>query len=286
VETDRLGELVTLIGATVRRAHEHRHAYGLQPYRGSRAKDELEEPDPGESMQNAHTIGLVLIVAAEDLLPALARGVQERQAFAVSVLARSVLETCARSRWLLDRDADPRERLRRGYTEWMYSLWEQWRIVDENPLKSQLARRIDDEVAEARVAGFEVYEHRRFKGLHYCEAERPRAGALIDDLLRSLSPGLGGFAWSFYSAVAHGTAYALLQVFSEREGPLPSDAPPAGLMVKRPQDVDLRRPAAFALLGYLAGFAEMVELNKWDPTHWQTWRSQHEPELLLDLVRE
>lgn len=287
-QPERVVVLPQVIRETVEWAHKHRHAYRLDPWHRSKAADELAEyadrPEIAESIQTTFALGGMWIVGAEDLLLTVADTIPQQQVYSTSVLARSVIEWCARALWLFDASISSRERLRRGMTEYLYSLWEQWRIVREPaPLKQHLLARIEEEVEEASQIGFEVRAGGKNRpNLYYCEHERPSSAKAIDGLLSSIAPDAPRLVWSFYSAVAHGTSYALGQVFQ----PIASSGEIRTLAMKSPRPVDLLRPAAFALLGYLRAFDQMVELYNWDVPHWREWDRSIRPGLLYDLIRE
>ena len=147
---ERLQELSTVLRATVERAWTHRHAYRLEPFTGSQAARETAETaldSSTESYQTATSAALMRIVATEDALQSISDQLTQRRPFTVGVLSRSVLEWCALARWICDTAIDRRERLARGMTDYLYSLWEVWRLTD-GPAKTHYLDRMNEEIAE------------------------------------------------------------------------------------------------------------------------------------------
>lgn len=125
------------------------------------------------------------------------------------ILARSCLEASARARWIDEPGIGIRRRVARAMTERLYSIAEQGRIpgVDQSgPLNKRIQTRLDRILGEAERQGFTVRAAHRAKSI-----DEPRMGSteVVRWLLADLGPALGESVFRFYSAVDHGTVYAL-----------------------------------------------------------------------------
>jgi hypothetical protein len=280
-------ELGDILRTSVARAWEHRHAYRLAPAESSVAAKELRaaqnDARQQETIQTAYSAASMRVVAAEDALRAMAEALDDKP-FAVASLARSSLEWCALARWLFERDLLLRDRVARGMTDYIYSLWQVSRVVTDEEERVRLRRRIADERREAEAFGLLVKEAGGWqKGLYFVEERRPTTTALIDQLLRPVAPGLGAFMWQLLSGLSHGTTGFMMEMFKEEDPPSGIDKTGQPFARKSaPQRTSMI--AAAAGVGFLGAFGEMTEVNGWDAAAWREWDRRYRPALIRHLV--
>lgn len=163
--------------------------------------------------EQAHSTSTLFMLLARDTARSACRLLDADPVVIYShmVVARSCLEACARARWLDEPGIGIRRRIARTMTERIYSITEQGRIpgLDESaPPDKQSETLIEALAGEAVRQGFDVIKDRRSKAI----GER-RLGSTeaVQWLLSDIGPDLGESVFRFYSAVDHGTIYALGQ---------------------------------------------------------------------------
>lgn len=276
------------LSRTVRKAREHRHAYRLSAFPGSRADRELKEvgenPVHQEMVETTYSTALLLVIASEDALESmeLLFEATELHPFSAAVLTRSVLEWCATAGWLVEDGLNLRGRTARGITNYLHGLWRQQQMIidseDDDLLKKAIRGRITQEVKEAEEAGYEVLGGKGW--LYHIDAPRPPATQLVADLLACYERApngdnpeerMGRLLYRYYSGIAHGAPQSLLEFFE----PLPEAG--GGIVVKQPRPIDIERPAALAILGFIEAFGRLVGVYGWDESHWKGWRATVTP---------
>jgi hypothetical protein len=259
------------LGLLVKEARETRQHYGWLPDVDSEGMRELAEESRfvgawgQEPVRACHTMATVLLVGAEDHARSITELLLLERAplYGHVVLARSALEMSARVLWLCEVGIGVRLRVARGYTDALDNLNEQRRLPG-NPVPSAVTRR-DRIIAEARRQHFNVI--RKDRKPPAIEHERPSKTSLMRALLGAGGDAdLGALLYSFYSAVAHGTAYGLLQQFDRVEPPSKLSA----LATARPSvnSDDVRSVVTAMVLGYGRAVKELHDLMGWNGQEW------------------
>jgi hypothetical protein len=271
----RLEALANLV-KEARAAREH---YGWLPDANSEAMRELAEESKfvgswgTEPIRSCYSAAGVLLAAAEDH----ARSITEllfldrAPLFGHVVLARSALESASRVLWLSQLGIGARTRVARSYTDALDNLYQLSRLPGD-PVPWATVRR-NNILEEARRQNFRVITK---KGkVPAIQEERPSQ----TKLLRSLLAGggdeeLGALIYNYYSAVAHGSMYGLLQRF-ERTDQRNAISPlvTAALVVS---SNDVNSVLSAFILGYARAVKEHFTLMGWDRDSWrQTYSDAH-----------
>jgi hypothetical protein len=259
-------------------AESLRQRWGSLPDAHSQAMAEVaaeseyrgESPWGDDPVQQAHNLGQLLLVGADDLARSTCKLLQQGDApvFAHVVLARSALEHAARAWRLLDPTVRVRQRIARGMNERLFSLSQQAMLPSDPEVKRRARDRIRSILGEAERVGLRRLPSRpRIPA--YLEEARPSSTELVRRLLESGSDReLGKLIYAYFSAVTHGTAFGLSQSV-DRDMATASGRLGAtqGAVYTSSQGV------CTVLTGLVLGFAKAMdarnELFLWDSAAWK-----------------
>src|SRR4051812_33173785 len=221
----------------------------------------------------AHETAGVVIVGAEDHATALVRLLRDPIAplFAHIVLARACLEHAAKAWWMLDPTIGVRLRIARGLNERLYSFAEVARL----PLSDE-TRETAKERALALVAQAEGHSFRKLPAKRRepatLEERRPTQSDIVGQLLKAGDDEtLGRVTYRFYSAVAHGSVFGLLQSASRTAPGLPQ-TPGTTWAAFATNSADVNNLLSGVIMGLGAAYNRRVELFGWTTQDWnQTW---------------
>jgi hypothetical protein len=282
IDRARQAEVIEALRETTLPAAEHRRVYELKPASGSPA---LKEQAAGRDISLEYTnaafsMPWLLMVASEDHVNSLRLVLHRASQFSPAVLARAALEAAARAWWHLHPQIDINERIRRSMSEQLYSYGQ---FVELEKLHEGEdfggLERLEETARDAKALGFDVRRSKK-TGLPVAIGDdRPGSGELIEAMMTAYHPTMGPFMWRQLSAVAHGTAYALVVGVGLQDHPLDSTMK---ALVPRMQTGDLEWPATVAAIGHAQAFERMVEVYGWDIDYWRKWKN----ELGIKLIRE
>lgn len=285
------GELAEMIEKTVHRAREIRAHHELKPSKGSAVYRLLnarpDNPQYRESAQTAYAAAFASLPGSENLLEGIGTLLTTNNPFAVTLLARGVIEWSARLAWVFDRDLTVDDLLSRWWTEYLSSLWEQRNVlpVDEGKRREDLSQRLEEEVEEARSFALQVFESRRWSGRFYVGEPRKSSADQIDLLYQPIAEGFGRQFWKYFSGFAHGTTYALMQLYGAEPSPdMSSSEYEFAIQSDKPEHIE--RPIALALLGFLQAYAKVIRCHSWESTYWFDWAQRCDPRLKQLLFGE
>lgn len=155
---------------------------------------------------DAHAIGWMQLVVAEDLIKSLSRQFEApgpSPVYGHVVLARAVIESCARAAWLADPSVTVRTRIARAQSERLYSIAEAMKIPGISDT-SDARRRI---LAEADRQKFKRISAKD-QSVVSLEERRPGQTKLVRWLF-SENGDLGELIYRWWSAIAHSTLYGV-----------------------------------------------------------------------------
>lgn len=247
-------------------AHSLKKETGYEAASGSRKEQESTEVDAFH-IGRAYACAFMMLVAAEDHLQSLSRllGEVPITQFGLPVIARSALENSAKAGWILDETVDAQQRLARGFTIWLSSLYESKEVLELDGHAAGVerdAKELEASIKAAEEMGLTIVED-RFGRCSVKEAQMPSSTSLCESLLR----GTGKAAFKRFSASTHGTTYALLDNYdfkSASEGQLVKPQISLAMIAT----ICSTAGAAFAL-----AFGRQVILYGWDNEVWSAWSS-------------
>lgn len=276
VTATSISRLCSLLAASLNLVRQFQALHHLAPERGSQAWNELQQEDSfrmwGEQpIATAHSVAAAYFTAASDHLRSLQiLASDDTQAMGALVVARSALEAAARAWWLFDPAIDVGERTARGLNEKLLSLQRQLQFPDETRTREdgdEQTRRI---VAGAEAYGVKVRRRKKSEELLGIGAAPPSATEVVDALIRSaLGKAVGGHVYRYYSALAHPTAYGILDHLRLE----PDARTPMGLRygrLMRREDA-IESALIFALLAYHELLGRVVALYGWDRKIFEGW---------------
>ena len=163
-------------------------------------------PEPLNGGRNALIFEKAIAHVLSDLIE------KRAPVYAHVVLARAVLEQASRAWWLFEPGIGLRLRVARGMNDRIFGLAQQDRLPLPQRDPARASERVKDLLADAERFGFELVLHRP-TNVRYLEEVRPGQTQLIKALLGAPDgdASLGGFVYGLFSAVAHGTAFGLMQ---------------------------------------------------------------------------
>ncbi len=191
--------------------------------------------------------------------------------FGPEILTRSAHETAARAWWLVDPAIGLRRRIARSLTDRLYSADYATALardygVDVDHFSEPPAR------VEATCEALGLTITGPLRRRHVDGEARPHATQLCTDLLRSIDPedttNRPSVAYPYYSAIAHGTYYALLHAF-EDTGERWDGKTVLIAQVSLPTLVQAVELALAAFIGFLE---RLVTYMGWAPDMWEGWR--------------
>lgn len=199
-----------------------------------------------------------LLCAADDYLLSFDLTLDRSMPFTFTpyVIARSALETCARAAWLLEPGLGTRQRIARFMNEALYSLREEGAMPEG--MKDETQRNINVITKVATERGFAVSQ----KGEQVWLDDEPRPGAtrLASDFVGGLEGiPLGRLAYKFWSALSHGTYYALTEILG-----------PDGTPNRIPIDTQVTMTVV-VLYAYLKARGLQFECFGWEERTWTIW---------------
>jgi hypothetical protein len=270
------------------RAWEMREHYKLEPERRSSLDDDLHARDDAlyrKSASMLYGVAFATLPGTEALLLGIANILDTYNPLAVSVLARSVIDWSARLAWLFDADVSSERRIARWWTEYLNNLWEERNVHRQADSREEkkLEGRIRQEVDEARQLGFTVAleSSKRWTDRFYVAEPRKTSADLVERMYAPLGSGKGKLLWKFYSGLAHGTVYTILQMYRRAPriaGSQREHAEPTG------ETSHIERPVAVALLAYMQAYARVVRCHGWERSYWLDWCRGMEPPLMKLLL--
>jgi hypothetical protein len=155
---------------------------------------------------DAHALGWMQLSVAEDLVKSLSREFAEpgpSPVFGHIVLARAIIESCARAAWLADPSIGVRLRIARAESERLYSLAEVEKLPGAAP-NLEARRRILDTADEL---GFER-KHGKNQSVVSLEEWRPGQTKIVRWLFAH-DEDVGELIYRWWSAVAHSTLFGV-----------------------------------------------------------------------------
>jgi hypothetical protein len=220
-----LAPLVTFLRGFTEAVRAVTERHGRYPLADSPAMRELaDDADYGKRsgwdgpITNTHAMGGLTLTAANDYVRAfgevLAAG--KPPIYGHLVLARAALEASVVSAWLNEDGIARDERVKRGFSEYLYSAVEEERLeLQDN------ATAVDDLIAHVAELGWSVDDRHGKQWKHDSRGNpkvdgvsRPSTGPAITHLLVDNSDSkLGKMQWSRLSAVTHVTFFGLRWAF-------------------------------------------------------------------------
>jgi hypothetical protein len=225
-----------------------------------------------DPVRGAHLAAGLLLGAASDALQGLNPILQAQASDAHFPMAqvstgRTAVEACARAAWLLEAGIDARERVARGMTERLVSLWELERFPASFPLRAKKANETAEITSTGRGLKFTVKDPTDRKP-GWIGFARPSATHLVADLLAGADR-WGAFVYQLASAATHLTEYALVQLLVAEAG---RSALEGEVQVQIRTPLQLNLLAAAGLLGFILATDLQVKLNGWPAQKWFAWR--------------
>jgi hypothetical protein len=277
---DRLEELRQLLDAGHRFVEGHM-AMESQPetvHSGSPAAVEMGtvETGPAGPWGNSPTLVVIAVAgiyraAAYDHLGALGKLLEPPvTVWGDVIVARAALEAGARLWWLLEPGLSGRQRVARATTEQLYSAQEFITAERELPVEAGEAQtRLDLVVRYAEELGLksDLSKDGRLIGF---EGER-HAGftKIVSGVLRTEHHAPGGAVARYYSAIAHGTMYGLLERLTTTGDGLGNLSIEPRLTLET-----LSLTVSAATLAVAQGYDQWVEYLGWDRWGWARWHNQ------------
>jgi hypothetical protein len=258
----------------VREAQRIGDAAGRLPSANSPAMDELANQTEyagrwsTDPMRLAQSAAGLCLHATEDHLETLCTvldacpGAEHFRApiFGHMPLARAAVETSGRAGWLLEPGIPYSRRATRGVAELFYSRWENSRATGDDRFFASLKVEVEAE-CKARGLAFDFDRGR-------VTVDEPRLGneAVVRHLFRRKPSRLARTMYGYYSGVAHGVLWALVENVDLDHAPsssLEADT--------RPLYSDARKIAmslALAAEGYRIAVADRWDHMNWGSAEW------------------
>ena len=169
-----------------------------------------------DPFQLSSSLAGLCVTAAEDHLDALVTLYSptsdgetfDGPVYAHATIARAVVETSARAYWLVAPGASYLERVTRAIAELLYTRWERSKVTDEPEGFQDFRDRVERE-CERRGLELRCREPRRT--LKIGDMRRPGNQAAVRALFEGKPEGFSDRLYSFYSAIAHGVAWGLME---------------------------------------------------------------------------
>lgn len=246
----------------------------VEPTPGSAAKAELDCEGDLAGEWGEHPVSLVVLDAKRKLA---AYGPQHLDAirrlvsppidfFSAAVVARAVIESSARSWYLLDPSVDIRTRVARGMTERLYSLRQQRTVArsltvastdDRSAALDEVDGGINSIASSAHHRGFEVLPD--VGDPKAIDDGRPATTDLVKGLFSRYSTAAAeSITYRLWSAIAHGTGWET-ELFAEI-----GDGPDAGYETESlgPRPVHVRSLFQMTCIAYLEATERFVSYMK------------------------
>lgn len=236
----------------------------------------MRRPSSNSTTWFSRTLPLVQLIVAEDCLEGLADIFDPpNTVYAPQVVARTALETAARSWYLMEPEVTAKHRAGRFLNEKVTSLRHS-ASVTEGELSEGFRKKLRRVWEQAGRDGRKVITDRSGKPLGI-EEIRPTATVLVSSLLQfgtklesdAQRITLGEIVYRQFSAVGHGTyagAYGNMTLIKDPS----KDEPGAG----NPQMtfMDISGWIATSTWGWLLAMDRSVYMAGWDIPNWHSWR--------------
>lgn len=269
MQSNLIQELVAVLDGTLNHLRQTRDERGYQPARESLAMRERHTQEQfagnwgAEPIEQAHSAAMLLYRGGDDHVEGLCRVVQpDALAYSPMTLARSAWEMHARAWRLLDPGIGLRERVGRGMTERLYSLWEASKFPPEAREEQDPQGQIESLLATADAFGYvrSLGDERRPP---WVQEKRPGAAKVIGEAHREALGEVGEATYRFLAAKSHGTLFGLVD---------PRPYAPPGLNL-RPvvAPVFLAMVLALTAVTQIYTVAREVEVYGWDTPEWRGW---------------
>jgi hypothetical protein len=255
------------------------------PLPGSSAANEITRDQPSlvqtwgtEPVRMTYLLADKLRRAARDYLRSLDRLLRgEVRSFPSLAVARITVEICSRAWWLLEDGMTARERVARGMTDRLHSLWQRKKL----PSAMQAVDPPDPKIAQISTSAAAL-NYRYIvspTGQPYLDTSRKSATELVQLMVAAMAKDrtgkvgsrLGGTYYRLTSAPVHGTVYGLniLLTTPDRTAGATAAAWVGEPLLVTPSRLALPI-AAFAADAYLYIATKQAALYGWPETSWPT----------------
>ena len=192
-------------------------------------------------------------------------------AFGPEILARSVLEAAARTWWIVDPDIGLDRRVSRGLSDRLYSADYGAALAADFGVEASAFSEPPERVI-ARCSELDLTISGNPRNRRVGEDALPQATGLCADLLRSIDPdqsqNQSRGAFPYYSAIAHGTHYALLHYFHAL-GRIEDDEE---VLEPRQTLEGLLQAVELSLAAFIGLFERLRPFFGWNADLWEPWR--------------
>ena len=210
---DNVDKMVQDFKSFLNELHEFRRVHVLQgPTAQSLAISESTSFADPEKVMTAYSQGTMLLEVAEDQAESFIRCVADPAlSFAVWTSVRAVLEACALSAWLLDRDINAKIRVQRSFAFRYEGLDQQLKLlssIGDYKNHSKSVKRIDSIETSAIALGYKKLE-KEIRG----KKQRSGIGQVMPSITSIIRDVLDEeVTYRILSGVAHGHMWALHQL--------------------------------------------------------------------------
>lgn len=252
-------------------AKSYRDLYGFAPRAQSPAALELAEETNyavegawgSEPVAGAYSTAAVHLVVCQDGLEAMRRLFDEPPStFGIVSVARGGLEAAARAWYLLDPAITVRERVARGITDRLHSLYEQTKYPSALESHERSGTRIGELLTAGQALGYDVAAPER--SAPYVGVRRPYSTALAEQMLTVED--LGSVLYRYFSGVTHAEIGVLLQHAAVDGTATEIDGVSVVMVGLQPQPAI--HLVAAAVLSHAAAFERFMERYGWPPGDW------------------
>ena len=192
-------------------------------------------------------------------------------AFGPEILARSVLEAAARTWWIVDPSIGLERRIARGLTDRLYSADYGASLASASGVDtSAFSKPPDNLIARCGELDLTVSgtPRNRRVGLDPVPLATPLCADLLNSIDTDPQQSQAGGAFPYYSAISHGTHYALLHYFHDL------GKTEDGEEVLEPRETleGLLQAVELSLAAFIALFERLNSYFNWPIDLWESWR--------------
>jgi len=229
-------------------------------------------PDPAKPwapriVDTAYASVRVGLVAAAEQLATMAKVIEEPTpgGVGVMVMARSIVEICARAAWIMEPGIGPRGRVARSLGDQLYSAYHATKLATAldlpggadgfSPPPDELTTKIEDLGLTVKAEAL-AYDPR----ITVDGTPRPSASKLVRSLFRgSVFDDSAAGIYPNLSAFTHGTHFGLMHFYRETGEYLNGEKVLNRVVDQR----DIEAAAGLSMVGWAAAMRQVVSLTRW-----------------------
>jgi hypothetical protein len=273
-------ERVEVLARLLRRARQVEEEYTARDLdwsgeTGSRAAEERTYRSQGSLVPwtprvvgNAYAFARVALLAAAEQLSTIASAIEQPLpgGVGVMVMARSIVEICARAAWVMDTTAGARERVGRSYGDQLYSAYHAERLAEMlelpegargySPLPDELTATVSDLGLDVQASSLDRGDPR----ITIDGVQRPHTARLVRSLFGNTIFSQDARAiYPHLSAFTHGTHFALMHFYRETGAFWKGEK----LHVRAVDQRDVEAAVGLSLVGWISAMRNVVKLTDW-----------------------